>query len=498
MHKLFGIIGSFSLLAFSVQANVKLPSLFADNMVLQRDTAAPIWGWADDGEAITIEINGKTVKAVGKDGKFQAKLPKLKASANPTTLTVRGKNEIAIKNVLVGEVWIASGQSNMEWPMRASYQPDADIKSSTNPNIRLYTVPKNKQVKPVEDVKAEWKLCEPANLPSFSAVAYYFARDLQKALNVPVGIIHTSWGGSPAEVWMSDAVLRANPEYKRDVLDPYRIAEENLQTWEKEKAAADKEGKPFTKQKPGLGWRPTELYNGMIAPLIPYAIKGAIWYQGESNAGRHKQYRTLFPDMIRNWRKDWGQGDFTFLAVQLAPFDMSRKRTMEQITEKPTESDWAALREAQVFTGDVLPNYGVAVITDVGDKDDIHPSRKEPVGQRLALLAQKIAYGKKLVAQGPTFKSMKVKGNEAELTFDNVGAGLEPHDGELTGFAIAGEDKKFVWAKARVQGKKVVVSSPSVEKPAAVRYGWSDFPVVNLKNKEGLPASPFRTDASKD
>jgi sialate O-acetylesterase len=482
------------------QAAVRLPALFTDNMVLQQEAAAPIWGWADDGEAITIEINGKTVKTVAKDGKFKAKLPKLKASAQPTTLKVSGKNEISIKNVLVGEVWIASGQSNMEWPLSRSYQSEKDIAGSANPNIRLFTVPKNKQLKPVDDVKASWKECGPESVPSFSAVAYYFGRDLQKALNVPVGLIHTSWGGSPAEVWMSEEVLAGNPEYKRDVLDAYPKQEENYKTalaaWEKAKADAEKDGKTFNRPRPNPGWRPTELYNGMIAPLIPYAIKGAIWYQGESNAGRHKQYRTLYPDMITNWRRDWGHGDFTFLGVQLAPYDPGH--TMEQILAAPaTNSNWAALREAQVYATEVLPKVGIAVITDVGEQRDIHPTKKEPVGARLALQAEKIAYGKKIIASGPTFKSMKVKGNEATLTFDNVGAGLEPHDGEVKGFSIAGEDGKFVWANARIEGKKVVVSSREVSKPNAVRYGWAEYPVVNLANKEGLPASPFRTDAPK-
>jgi sialate O-acetylesterase len=488
--------------AHATHANVRLPALFTDNMVLQRDTAAPIWGWADDGEKITIEIDGKTVHATGVKGKFEAKLPKLKASANPTTLKVTGNNSITIAKVLVGEVWIASGQSNMEWPLSRSYQATNDIQNSANPNIRLFTVPKNKQTAPVDDVKSSWQECAPQSVPGFSAVAYYFARDLQKALDVPVGIIHTSWGGSPAEVWMSEQILTGNPDYKKDVLDAYPAQEANYKTalanWEKDREAAQKEGKTFSRPRPNAPWRPAELYNGMIAPLIPYAIKGAIWYQGESNAGRHKQYRTLFPDMITNWRKDWGQGDFTFLAVQLAPYDMSRRRSLDEITKEPGESQWAALREAQVHTGDVVRNYGVAVITDVGEKDDIHPTKKEPVGARLALLAEKIAYHKNVVANGPTLKSMKVKDNEAILSFNNVGGGLDPHNGELTGFAIAGEDGKFVWGKARVEGNKVIVSSPSVSKPTAVRYGWSDFPVVNLANKEGLPASPFRTDAPKD
>lgn len=504
MHtiRLTGGLAFVLALSMAARADVRLNGLFTDNMVLQQGVAAPIWGWAADGEKITIEINGKKVEAVGKDGKFSAKLPKLKASSNPTTLTVKGNNTIELKNVLVGEVWIASGQSNMEWPLRASFESKSAIEASANPNIRLYTVPKNKQEKPVDDVKAAWQECSSNTVPNFSAVAYFFGRDLQKALNVPIGLIHTSWGGSPAEVWMSEEVLAANPEYKRDVLDKYDSDaakyKTDLAAWEKEKAAAEKEQKSFAKPRPNLGWRPTELYNGMIAPLLPYAIKGAIWYQGESNAGHHQQYRTLFPDMIKNWRKDWGQGDFTFLAVQLAPWDKSKKRTVEQITAAPEESDWAALREAQVHTGQVLPKYGVAVITDVGDKDDIHPTKKEPVGARLALQAEKIAYGKKVVADGPTFKSMTVKGNEAVLSFDNVGGGLEPKEGELKGFAVAGEDGKFVWAKAHVDGKTVVVSAPGVEKPRTVRYGWADFPVVNLSNKEGLPASPFRTDAPKD
>ena len=516
MHASRWIVGLVLALAPAAVAEVRLPALFTDNMVLQRDVAAPIWGWAGggaealtEGEKIVIEINGKKVETAVKDGKFKTKLPKLKASSTPTTLTIThwGKftkpKTITINNVLVGEVWVASGQSNMEWPLRITHEPKNAIESSANPNIRLFTVPKNKQLAPVDDVKSKWEECGPKTVPNFSAVAYYFGRDLQKALGVPVGIIHTSWGGSPAEVWMSKEVLHANPEYNRDVLDKYTRDEANyktaLATWEKEKAAAEKDGKEFKKQRPGgPGWRPTELYNGMIAPLIPYAIKGAIWYQGESNAGRHKQYRTLFPDMIRNWRNDWGQGEFPFLAVQLAPWDMNRKRSIEEITKEPTDTDWAKLREAQVYTGNVVPKYGLAVITDVGDKDDIHPTKKEPVGARLALLAQKIAYGKNIVAEGPTFKSMKVKGNEAVLSFDNVGGGLEPKNADLTGFAIAGDDGKFVWAKARVEGNKVVVNAPSVEKPTAVRYGWADFPVVNLANKEGLPASPFRTDAPKD
>jgi sialate O-acetylesterase len=368
----------------------------------------------------------------------------------------------------------------MELPLKQSFESGADIANSANPHLRLFHVPKTKAEAPRDDVKAQWNEANSNSTPGFSAVAYYFGRDLQKARNVPVGLIETDWGGSPAEVWMSERALVANPEYKRDILDAYA-------------AAVEKSSEPNKKgQRPN--WKPDELYNGMIAPLLPYAIKGAIWYQGESNAGRAQQYRTLFADMIRNWRQDWGQGDFTFLAVQLAPWDKGKKRTLEVITEKPVESDWAELREAQLLATKTLPKVGIAVITDVGDKDDIHPKKKAPAGARLALAARGIAYRESIEYSGPVYKSMKVKGDKVTLSFDHAASGLEARDGDLKGFAICGSDKKFVWAKAEIQGDKVVVSSPEVPEPVAVRFGWADFPVVNLWNKAGLPATPFRTD----
>jgi sialate O-acetylesterase len=275
-------------------------------------------------------------------------------------------------------------------------------------------------------------------------------------------------------------VLTANPDYKHDIVDAYQAALAKQPT--------------NNAKAPRPPWKPAELYNGMIAPLIPYAIKGAIWYQGESNAGRAQQYRSLFTDMIRNWRNDWGQGDFAFLEVQLAPFDKGKKRPLEAISETPVESDWAELREAQMLATKSLPNVGLAVITDVGEKDDIHPKKKEPVGTRLALAARGIAYSEKIEYSGPAYKSMKVKGDKAIISFDHASSGLEARGGELQGFAVCGDDKKFVWAKAEIDGDKVVVSSPQVTKPIAVRYGWADYPVVNLWNKAGLPASPFRTD----
>ncbi len=481
-----------------LQADVRLPGLFSDQMVLQQGMSVPVWGWADEGESVTVQFRDQKISTTAKGGKWQVKLAKLQAGG-PDELLVKGKNEIHLQNVLVGEVWVCSGQSNMEWPLNRNYQPTNTIASSGNPVIRLFTVPKLKAGEPTNNVPAHWQLCGPDTVPNFSAVAYFFGRDLQKALGVPIGLIHTSWGGSPAEVWMSTDVLAANPDYKETILDAYPKALKEYQEaqarYDKQAAELAKEGKKPTIAKPSPPyWKPTELYNGMIAPLIPYAIKGAIWYQGESNAGRAHQYRSLFADMIRNWRRDWGQGNFTFLEVQLAPWDKSKKRTLEQIGATPGDSDWAELREAQVLATKTLPKVGIAVITDVGDKDDIHPTKKEPVGGRLALAARGIAYGEKIVYSGPLYRSMKVNGDQVVLSFDNVGKGLTSENQPLTGFAVAGADQKFVWAKAEIQGDQVVVSSPQVPKPVAVRYGWSDYPMVNLWNKDGLPASPFRTD----
>jgi sialate O-acetylesterase len=470
-------------------AEVTLHGLFSDIMVLQRNARVPIWGWADEGEEVTVQFRGETVKTITKDGHWMVHLKRLKAGG-PDELKVSGKNAITLKNVLVGEVWIASGQSNMEWPLRMSFEADQAIAASANALLRLYTVPKLRANVPTNNVGARWQECTPSTTPAFSAVAYYFARDLQKALGVPVGVIHTSWGGSPAEVWMSEQALSANPDFKRDILDVYpaqlRKYQEALAQFKKEEAAAKASGTAFSKRAPGLGWKPTELYDGMIAPLIPYAIKGAIWYQGESNAGRAEQYRTLFADMIKNWRRDWGQGDFPFLEVQLAPF--------RDIKDQPGESDWAELREAQSLATKTLPKVGMAVITDVGEEKDIHPKKKEPVGGRLALAARKIAYSERVVYSGPSYKRLKIEGNKAVVYFANVGSGLEARGGELKGFAICGEDKKWVWAKAEIVKDRVIVSNAEVAKPVAVRFGWADYPVVNLWNKEGLPASPFRTD----
>lgn len=488
---------ALGLAASFARADVKLPALFTDNMVLQREKPIAVWGWAEDGEQVTVKLGNNSATTEAKEGQWKVSLPKLKAGG-PLTLTVNGRNEITRTNVLVGEVWICSGQSNMEWRMTQSFEPAEDIKNSKNKEIRLFTVPKLKANEPVLDVKSAWVLCEPDEVEDFSAVAYYFGRELQEELDVPIGLIHTSWGGSPAEVWMRHETLADNALYKAEILDVFpdqlKWYEAEVAKWEKEKADLEKEGKKISRGRPWGIWKPSELYNGMIAPLIPFSIRGAIWYQGESNAGRAHQYRTLFPDMISNWRQDFGQGDFPFLLVQLAPWDRNQKRDLSEITKEPTESDWAELREAQLLSTKVLPNVGMAVITDVGDKDDIHPAKKQPVGERLARAAQGIAYHEKGAHSGPIFSGMQIQGGKVILSFDHVGRGLVAKDGELKGFAIAGRDRKFVWANAEIKNDQVIVSSEDVPQPVAVRYGWADYPAVNLFNKEGLPASPFRTD----
>ena len=483
---------------FTAQADVKLAAIFSDNMVLQREKPIAVWGWADDGEKIAVKVGNSEASTEAKGGKWRVYLPKMKAGG-PYTLTVTGNDSLSRTNVLVGEVWMCSGQSNMEWRMAQAFEAEKAIESSRNDRIRLFTVPKLKADAPAEDVKASWEFCAPAAVRNFSAVAYYFGRDLQKELGVPIGLIHTSWGGSPAEVWMREEILAENPVYKAEVLDVYpdqkKWFEAEVEKWEKEKTDLEKEGKKITRGRPWGVWKPAELYNGMIAPLIPYAIRGAIWYQGESNAGNAWRYRNLFPDMISNWRTDFGQGDFPFLLVQLAPWDRSKKREIGEITKAPVESDWAELREAQLLSTKVLPNVGMAVITDAGDKDDIHPVKKEPAGARLALAARAIAYHEKVTFSGQLYRALEIEGDKAIVSFDHVGRGLLAKDGELQGFAIAGPDRKFVWAKAVIKGDKVIVSSSEVPNPVAVRYGWADFPVVNLFNKDGLPASPFRTDS---
>lgn len=465
------------------RAELKLHTLFTDGMVLQRDIPCPVWGTADAGAEVAVEIAGqkKSAKA-GADGKWTVKLDPLPAGG-PHELKV---GAVTVKDVLVGEVWVCSGQSNMEWSVNASANPAEEKAAAKHPKLRLYTVPKKQADAPVSDVPSSWKVCSPETVGGFSAVAYFFGRELL-SLDVPVGLIHTSWGGTAAELWTKKEILAGNPELKGMVEgfpDRQKKWEADMEKFKEAAEKAKAEGKPAPRA-PGKPMAPSCLYNGMIAPLLPYGIRGAIWYQGESNASRAKQYETLFPAMIKNWRDDWGQGEFPFGFVQLANF-MARK-------PEPAESQWAELRDAQTKTL-ALPNTGMAVIIDIGDEKDIHPKNKQDVGKRLAAWAQARVYKKPVVYSGPIYDALKVEGTSARVSFKHAGGGLVAKGEGLKGFSIAGEDKKFVWADAKIDGDSVVVSSPKVEKPVAVRYAWADNPDCNLYNKEGFPASPFRTD----
>jgi sialate O-acetylesterase len=483
--------------AAAAQADVKLPAIFGDNMVLQAGKPVPVWGKADPGEEVEVRVsvtkteagqNAATAEAATQSvrtkadekGAWKVTLQPLPATDEPIGLVVTGKNKKTFENVLVGEVWVCSGQSNMEWPVQRVNNAEKEIAEAKFPTIRLFQVKKAVSAdKPAEDVTGKWVVCSPETVANFSAVGYFFGRELETALDQPVGLIDTSWGGTPAESWATREKLESDPAFK-PILDRWTEIDK--------KAAEGGAEKPARGEAmgPNHPHHPATLYNAMVSPMVPYAIRGAIWYQGESNAGRAYQYRKLFPAMITSWREQWGQGDFPFLFVQLANF-MQRK-------DQPGDSAWAELREAQNKTLS-LPNTGQAVIIDIGEAGDIHPRNKQDVGKRLALAALKVAYGKQdVVYSGPTLKDAKFEDGKAVLTFDNVGGGLQAKGGELKGFAVAGEDRVFKWAKAEVQGDKVIVSSPEVPHPVAVRYAWADNPEANLYNAEGLPASPFRTD----
>jgi sialate O-acetylesterase len=476
-----------------VQSDVYVPNFFSDNMVLQEGASVPIWGWADDGTIVTVIYRNQIVTNRALYGKWKVYLHDLKPG-RPETLIVTAKNTLEFKNVVVGEVWLAGGQSNMEFPLRESFEAGDDIAAAGNPDIRFLKVPHIRLDSPTNNCPGTWMEATPETVSNISAVAYYFARELNAKLKVPIGIIESDWGGTPAEAWMDYNTLHHNRHWESEIIKQWDIQKiryrESLDAFEKKKREAQENNTPFTDRPPGRPWQPAELYNGMIAPLAGYAIKGAIWYQGESNAGsqeRAEQYHHLFPGMILDWRSHWGEGDFPFLLVQLAPF--------MDIKKDPGPSAWASLREAQLDSTQLLPNVGMAVITDVGMEHNIHPTKKKPVGERLSMAALGIAYHEPVEYSGPIYKSMALEDLHITVTFDHAGGGLVARDGDLTGFSIAGPDEKFHWAVAHIAGpSSVTVFSPEVEHPVAVRYGWSDYPVVNLWNGAGLPASPFRTD----
>jgi sialate O-acetylesterase len=464
MSRLCWMLGFVATLLSSntAQADVKLPQLFSDHMVVQRDMAVPVWGWAAPGEGVSVQLAGQEMKTAADDqGKWMVKLTALSAGG-PHELVVTGNNTLKITDVYAGEVWICSGQSNMQWTVSQSANPVEEATAAKFPQLRMFSVERTATDQAQQDCRGSWQVCSPQTTGNFSAVGYYFGRYLHQKLEVPLGMINSSWGGTVCEAWTSHAALAADPPFEA-ILGRAAVAE-----------ARHQEGPNFA----------SRLYKGMIMPLVPYAIRGAIWYQGESNVPRAAQYRRLFPTMIQDWRRTWGQGDFAFLFVQLAPFRYSGQDM----------KNCAELWEAQAKTLE-LPNTGMAVTVDIGDVRDIHPKNKQDVGKRLALWALAKTYGKEVCPSGPLYKSMQIEGDAIRLTFDYTGSGLASRDGQpLTDFTIAGEDQQFLPATATIDGNQVVVRSAAVAKPVAVRFAWYDAAQPNLANREGLPASPFRTD----
>ncbi len=480
-----------------VRADVKVPAIFGPHMVLQRDQKDRVWGWAEPGEEVTVALEGQTKSTkAGADGSWQVVLDPMPAGG-PFTISIKGKNTITLEDVLVGEVWICSGQSNMQMSVGSSNDADLEIASAKYPRIRLISVPQVGTQEPQKDFRGQWRTCRPDTVGGFSAVGYFFGRELHQILEVPIGLINDSWGGSACEAWIRRDLLAADPKYA-PLITRWEQTEKNFPTakaeWDAAVKKARSEGKqpppPWTDPKEQLrgNARPGNIYNGVLKPTIGYGIRGVIWYQGESNAGRAYQYRDLFPLMIKSWREEWGEGDFPFYWVQLADF-------LAEPSE-PKESAWAELREAQTMTMSRLPNTGQAVIIDLGEGKDIHPKNKQGVAARLARWALARTYGKALACQSPTYKAMEKSGNKIILEFEYAGGGLRPFDvAEPRGFAIAGSDRKFVWAKARITPPgKIEVWSDQVSEPVAVRYAWADNPVCNVYSEVGLPLTPFRTD----
>jgi sialate O-acetylesterase len=636
---------SFFLFVLSpLRAEPMLPHLFSDHMVLQRETGIHVWGWADPGEMVSVSLGSSTGQATtDADGRWRVTLPAMRAGG-PFALTVQGKKTIVFRDVMLGEVWVASGQSNMTYALRGATNAEKEIPNAIYPGIRFFTVPKKIAVSPQADtLAAAWEVCSPETAKDFSAVSYFFARDLHKALGVPVGIILSAWPGTAAEEWTDPDSLRREPNlrpivekwdasaadvksyaahpkefsmefddfelllagndpkgplslsnfdegaaqvstggnwtydwqgaqdsvfelvtpgrsgrgfaarvkgaldgasssrmeagFKRDnsasdlssfagmgfwvrgngtfifqTLQPTIQDSDNYSTGMIQATPEWKQVTIWFKDLKQAGWGvyapltlnalagfaiinmttvgdparpPSGLYEGMIAPLQPYRIRGAIWYQGEWNTWQAYQYRTLLPALIAGWRNGWNEEDFPFLIVQLPNHGESPELG---------DSIWAELREAQLLTAKSVPNTGLVVTIDVGDPHNLHPPRKAEIGQRLAVWALGTTYGEKILYSGPVYDSMQIVGGEIKIHFLHSGAGLEARDGALKGFSIAGADRKFHWANARIEGESIVVSSPEVASPVAVRYAWAGSPECNLYNKDGLPASPFRTD----
>jgi len=489
-------------------AVVKLPAIISDNMVMQQDSKVRIWGWADADEKVAVSIlkQKKTVIA-GKDGKWQVILSPMKFTS-PTEMTIQGKNTIVIHNTIAGEVWLASGQSNMHWPLSASLNGEQEVREANYSDIRYFSVPPLPADLPVDDCNGRWVVCRPDTAGGFSAVAYFFGRYLYKELGRPVGMIGAPYGGSFIEAWMSDESLKTTCDYSAIMARYKQDAEklkqftqkfqEETEQWKKDVQIAKQNGQPVPPepQMPDTAIAiprncPSRLFNAMINPLVPYTIKGAIWYQGESNtlAGRSAQYSRLFPAMLNDWRTRWGY-DFPFYSVQLTSFAQNYWQP-----DDSNNPDWAELRDVQLKMA-TLKNSGMAVTVDTGESNNIHPLNKQDVGKRLALIALAKTYNKSLMYSGPVYDSMNINGNKIILAFKDVDKGLAMKGEKLEEFVICGNDLKFVTARAVIIDRNHIEAySEKIEKPVAVRYGWRRCPInCNLYNSAGLPASPFRTD----
>jgi sialate O-acetylesterase len=503
MQKFSVFLSAALALASTLRAELKLPAIIGDHMVLQQKLANPIWGWDTPGTKVTVAFAGQTHTATADSaGKWIVKLNAVPANATPQTLSVAGSTKREVKDVLVGEVWMCSGQSNMGWTLAQTYTGDLEASASNLPNLRLITVPRVGTQELKSDFKGQWEASTPQTAKAFSAVGLLYGRYLHEILGVPVGLINNAWGGSAAEAWVRRTTLEKDPRFQA-LLDRTAKREAQLQSekgkadfadstakWKvaSEKAKAEKKTVPPAPR----DWlidnaRPGNIFAGMVNPTLGYGMKGVIWYQGESNAGTAYEHATLFPFLIEQWRKEWGQGDFSFYWVQLADF----------MAEKPSpgDSNWAELRETQTKTLK-LPNTGQAVIIDLGEARDIHPRNKYDVASRLVRWALVKDYGMKFPYRSPELKSSAFEGNKATITIDCFGSTLRSFDvTEVKGFAICGADKVWHWASAKIVGRdQVEVTSDKVPAPVAVRYAWADNPVCNLYSQDGLPVTPFRTD----
>ena len=507
VRRLWALCVGVLLAGAPASADVRLPHIFGNDMVLQREMPVPVWGWADPGEAVTVKFNGHEAAAkADEQGKWMVRLPAMPAGG-PVPMDIVGKNTLQLTNVLIGEVWLCSGQSNMEMGIRSVRDGEQEISQANFPNVRLFNVPRKTAPKPETDVDATWKPCSPDNLGSgglfnqgYPAVAYFFGREIHRTLGVPVGLVATSWGGTRIEPWtppegfaglpaLQDVVKvidEATPKYNAAIAKAVTDYEAWIAVARKAVDARQPVPAPpaWPKHQLDDSGQPTGLYNAMVYPLVPFAIRGAIWYQGESNHPDGMLYCEKMKALIGGWRKVWNEGEFPFYFVQIAPLN----------SVYPGET-LPRLREAQTASL-AIPNTGMAVTVDIGDLNDIHPKNKQEVARRLSLWALAQTYGRKdVVFSGPLYRAMAVEGSKIRVQFDHVGGGLASRDGKpLTWFEIAGADRKFVKAAAEIDGEAVVVHADGVADPAAVRFAWDRAAEPNLINKEGLPASPFRTD----